>query len=429
MTSQKQIQTTEITRLKIESLFFVSLLFLALIYPFIELDIFGLPLAKLYVFLQFLLIIFFKVVIARKDFYLPFLLPFSLLVAASVISAINSINPFTTLFRVFLQIIIFYIAILVVYNTCDTVAKCYSVLCCMILSGVFSAISGWLNYFQGNFQSVSLFFPRVTPHPWLGGTHVSLAGLMVVLLPLVCACLLIVRSRAQKMILGAIASLFTITCLFTLSRAGWALLILQTLLWLWWFRRNLWVFGGTIICSFVFIYISLPSFQTLLDSTVRESSDVARDYLEKLSIELFLRHPFVGIGFGMFTEYNNVVFDSSYYPPKALDAHGVIYKTISETGLTGLFSVILIWFFVSFRLITVYITTKIDRNFRIIMLGCIVSFLMNTIFEMTSTRFYSMQYWFPIGWYLAMSSTIRKDLRKTTAASTYTGKQEMRPDG
>lgn len=422
LTLQKRIQ---ITNLKIDDLFFASLLFLTLIYPFIELDIFGLPLAKVYVLLQFLLIIFFKAVITRKIFYLPLLLPFSLLIMAGIISAINSTDPSTTLFRVFLQIIIFYIAILVIYNTCNTISKCYWVLFCMLLSGIFSAVSGWINYFQGNFQSVSLFFPRVTPHPWLGGTHVSLAGLMVVLLPLVCACLLITHSHIRKTILGAIAGLFTITCLFTLSRAGWALLILQTLLWLWWFRRNLWVFWGTIICSFVFIFVSLPSFQTLLGSTVRESSDIARDYLEKLSIELFFRHPFVGVGFGTFTEYNRVVFDSSYYPPRALDAHGVIYKTISEMGLIGLFSVVLIWFFVSFRLITIYIAAKIDRNFRIIMLGCIISFLMNTIFEMTSTRFYSMQYWFPIGWYLAMSGAIREDLRKMMAASTL---QEGRPD-
>lgn len=399
------------TRVKTEHFFLGAGFVLALIYPLTEFDLLGLPVTKVFLVKIFCSLLCWRVALSSNKFYLPILPSFLSLIAAGILSGINSLNPNITLLRVFLQIIIAYIAITVVYNLCDNLSKCKFILISMIIIGVICAILGWNNYFKGNFQAVSLFFPRVTPPAWLGGTHVSLAGLMVVLLPFVCAWLFIEQSRQIKILLGFIASLFVVTCLFTLSRIGWACLLLQALIWLWVFRRNVWLLLLSISSLLIMIFAAFSPFQELLNSRIRDSSDMARDYLAELAIRLFLQHPLLGVGFGTFTEYNNVIFDSSFNPPRALDAHGTMYKVISETGLLGLVAVCLVWISIMYRLLHAFYKAKFFTEHRIFLLGCIISFIINTLFEMFSTRFYSLQYWFPIGWSLAMANVIVADIR------------------
>lgn len=385
-----------------------GLLPLVLVYPLIDFELRGLPLAKIYA-LGLVLLLLVRLLVSvyegdeREHFYLPLLGPYLVFIAAGLLSAYNSVTPGITIFRVLIQIVVMYVVVLVVFNTLRRRDYALATIGAMIVIGVISALLGWLNYFQGNFQAVSSYFPRVVPPAWLGGTHVSLAELLVVLLPLVLPLALMTRRPWLRLALLGVVGLFAVTTTFTLSRAGWICLAMQIPLWLWVFRRNALVLATTLFGTLVAGVLALGPMQALLSSRIRESSDLTRDYLADLAVALFREHPLVGVGFGTFSTYNRYAFDSTFTPPLALDAHGVLYKVMSEMGLLGLVGLGLIWAAVGLRLLVAHRAARGDRLWQLLVTGCAISMLVSTTFELSSTRFFSMQYWFPIGVYLAVA--------------------------
>lgn len=400
---------------------FAGLLLLALIYPMLEVELRGLPLAKIYALgLLALLVARF----AWREIHgrpgpgldLPVLVPFALLTAAGFASSINSLAPATTIFRVLLQIAIMYVVVVVAYNMITTWAQLRWTLGVMVGISTISALIGWLNYAQGRFQAVSAFYRRVTPPEYLGGTHVALAELLVVAAPLALALALTVRRTWLRALLLLIVGLFAVTTFFTLSRAGWICMALQVPLWVWAFRRQPVVLVGSLVGALGAGALAAGPMIALLNSYLPESSDQVRDFLAELAVQLFMQHPLIGVGFGTFASYNYMVYDRSFDPPLALDAHGMIYKIGAETGLFGLGAAALLLGMIFWRLYLGLRAACHAPRWRPIMYGCIIALFISTVFELSSTRFYSIQYWFPVAVCLAAARLARRDAAQPLAA-------------
>jgi O-antigen ligase len=411
---------------------FSGAIVLTILYPMVEFEWRGLPLTKIYALLLLgLLTLRFIVQEARStvptQLRFPLLLPFLALIAACLLSALSSTEPVLTVVRVLLQPGMMYVAVVVAYNMITTGRQGMVVLGVMLAMGAISALLGWLNYFQGNFQQVSSFFPRVTPPAYLGGTHVSLASLLTAMAPIALSLAILVRRPWLRLLLIALNGLFAVTVVFTLSRAGWVCLALQLAVWVWLFRRHVWLVILALVGAAGAALVALPLMLELLGSNVRASSDVARDYLSELGLRLFLEQPLLGVGFGMFTSYNHVVFDSSFWPPRALDAHGMLYKVLSETGIVGLLAVGALLVGIGWRLFDAVQKVSYNQRWRLVLLGCLISFAVSTIFELTSTRFYSLQYWFPIGVYLALSRVALSEFATAREQMPEEGAETVQP--
>lgn len=386
---------------------------LAIIYPFVALEYRGLPLAKIFA-LILLLIELVKYFISKpsigtsRHFALPLFLPFLALTSAGVLSLINSILPGLSLFRLALQVGMMYVVVLIAYNAIRTPRQLVSIFWAMVIMGTFIALSGWYNYFSGSFQRVSAYYPRIAPPAILGGTHVAVAGTLVGVAPLAVALLVISTAKWHRGILLAILLLFALTIAFTLSRAGWICLGIEAGLLLWILRRRR---IRLLLTAFVAASVALVSsgpMIALLGSYVRASSDTARAALTRLAVDLFVQHPIVGVGFGTYTIYNDVVFDSTFSPPLAVDAHGTLQKVMSETGVLGLVAISFLLFAILQELLDALRRTKRDQFWHPVLLSSLTSFFVSQIFELSSTRFYTLEIWFPIGIFLAASRLARE---------------------
>jgi O-antigen ligase len=385
---------------------FLGAIGLAIVYPMIELEYRGLPLPKIYS-LALLTLLGLRFLYFESQgrsgqlLRLPLILPFAAVVGAGMLSALNSIDPYITLSRVLLQPAMMYITVLAVYNSITTRKQVQATMAVMIGLGVVSALIGWYNYATGNFQLISANLPRITPPAYLGGTHVIIAALLVVLLPMVLALALVTRRAWLRWLLLGCMGLFILTVMFTLSRAGWICLALQVPVWAWMLRRRPLLLGTAALFVLIATAVAAPAMWGLLTSFVRESSDEARNYLSELALDLFRQHPLIGVGFGTFTSYNGVIFDIYVFPPQPLDAHGMFDKIAAETGLIGLIAVGWLLSAISFRMWLGLRAARRDPAWHMIVFGLGLAFAVSTIFELSSVSFYSLQYWVPVGVALA----------------------------
>src|SRR5690606_20232028 len=121
-----------------------GLLPLVLVYPLIDFELRGLPLAKIYA-LGLVLLLLVRLLVSvyegdeREHFYQPLLGQYLGFIAAGLLSAYNSVTPGITIFRVLIQIVVMYVVVLVVFNTLRRRDYALATIGAMIVIGVISA--------------------------------------------------------------------------------------------------------------------------------------------------------------------------------------------------------------------------------------------------------------------------------------------------
>lgn len=186
----------------------------------------------------------------------------------------------------------------------------------------------WLHFFTHLPESLSnrLFYP-------LGNSNL-LAGFLVITIPLMIRILLV----KFRFLLGLLLFFSFMTLFFTCSKGG-ILGVMGAILFLFFINRPnryiKYIFIVLMLCLLVLLLVYkfgfLPEWGTL------QGSAFPRLYIWKYSWQMFLDHPFSGVGLGT---YPNVYFEYKQNPPWHMHSHNIFMQEVCEGGIIGLLSFI-----------------------------------------------------------------------------------------
>ena len=278
--------------------------------------------------------------------------------------------------------------------------------------GLLLALGG---LYQFLFGSKGLGFRRAFPfgvgsfYP-LGYNHNLLSEALIAIIPI--AFIFYYREKdvlKRYLYLASIVFMAGITFL-TFSRAGWlALLVEAIVFFIFLYRQKIsrdmykilsWLFAVALIPFGIILYY--------LNSTpIAQGSNLNRIKLIEIALDLFKHHPFFGAGVGTF--YKSVEQIRWYIIEYggALDAHGMFFKVLSETGILGTVAffgfLISIFYYVFAR----YLKIK-DKEWALVVLGLIVVSVGIVVFEWFGTSYYIAKMWLPIGLTLVAVNLIKE---------------------
>lgn len=196
-------------------------------------------------------------------------------------------------------------------------------------------------------------FPRAEPFSIFGfspfGTnHNVLAESLVGIIPFAWWIMFRTENKTRKKIYFVAAFLISAVVLLTFSRAAWIVVAVQAVMAMFLWRKR-WSFSATLLGAkkdHLFLHMKILLITSVLagailvvliinNTRIAEGSDATRTDLTGIAITYFQRAPIFGQGPGTFVPLvaQTKTFKMDYGDP--LDAHGVLQKVLTETGLVG----------------------------------------------------------------------------------------------
>jgi O-antigen ligase len=244
----------------------------------------------------------------------------------------------------------------------------------------------------------------------LGSNQNLLAELLVLAAPLGTLLGLKTYERQKlkaKLILGSVVFL-TAILLLTLSRAGWLVLLFQLVFfWLiiWpkipdrilyqhkikkFFRRCLWPF---LVLSLTLVFLMLQ----LLTSPGMASSNANRLLQWKIGLDVLDFSPLLGAGPGSFMEILNRDPYFQYEFGANLEAHGLVLKFLSESGILGFSIFILFLSAILGRAVRILIKLKSSSQEFLILVFLLLASSSAVLFQLFNTSYLTAKMWLPLG--------------------------------
>ena len=196
--------------------------------------------------------------------------------------------------------------------------------------------------------------------------------------------------------------LFILTAMgivLTFSRSGWITLLLQLIIYFGYRLRHK-VKPATLIFATLGLLIILSPLFWKMDQLQKDntSSTENRWLLTTIAWQAFVDRPYLGYGSGQFVNLvaNNIRFTAKYGAP--LDSHGMLQKTIAETGAFGLAA----WLFILIYLIQTW--TRALKKYHAAnpwLLPLIIAGGGGLFFQFFNTSYYQGKVWLPIALGLA----------------------------
>jgi O-antigen ligase len=245
--------------------------------------------------------------------------------------------------------------------------------------------------------------PRVVPLPifgqyLLGGNHNEFAEVLVGLLPIFWFFGLTSKAKHHRQAWVAILVGGIGITLLTLSRAAWIAIAVQAfIIGVTDHRQRIRsyiqrVFPVVVLVLAPIVWLMI----NLLTSRVGYLANANRLFLVEIAWDAFGHHPWIGAGAGTFL---SLVEAERYYIfdfGSSLDAHGVMWKLLSEMGLLGLISFLVMsgsFFAIAWKQLR-----RLKRTgARLMLLALFTSALGIWIFEWLGTSYYLGKLWWPVG--------------------------------
>ncbi|MCX7919972.1 MAG: O-antigen ligase family protein [bacterium] len=270
---------------------------------------------------------------------------------------------------------------------------CISIFLVSLISIISSVYRIWLGNFWGIFEI-----------PYLTGNHKTIAITLVVGLPLLIGMIKNIKGLPRLFYLITIVSCI-VGIFLSASKAAWLTGLVVFILWgIKLFDRFNLVKSAVMIFALLILFgIGIVGY--LMSSNQPEviRAEVSRTVLGIHAIQLFASHPFIGSGIGNFAisleTYSEFLLKLGYPGLITRDAHGLVFKLLSETGLLGLSAFATFYFVNLYWLYQNYKNHKQTGNiFAENMLygaisGLIALLVVNSFF---GTDTYTPRFWFPL---------------------------------
>lgn len=274
----------------------------------------------------------------------------------------------------------------------------YDLLCALsLLTSVISISTSLLRLFTSGIWGASDI-------PFLANNHKVLAVTLAINLPFLIA-MATHREKHTRLIYYITIALSAAAVILSFSKTSWlAMVVISGLFSLKVFRR-LDILKPLVIMVIILLlalagYYLFEMFAASEDVTRAESS---RYFLAWLALKMFLNHPILGSGIGSFIielkEYTEVLSSAGFPGLSELDAHGLVFKLLSETGVAGFIFYVSFYITVFFGVYKIYMEQKraANRLNERLLYGCLVAlvslFLLNSFF---GTDTHAPRLWFPL---------------------------------
>ncbi len=199
-------------------------------------------------------------------------------------------------------------------------------------------------------------------------------------------------------------ALLPLAILFTYTRAAWMgglLVFIMVLFFAIKERKITYIIilvilclAGVIVAPFILTEDTVvTAFERLYEySPVRD-----RFYLYTISFNMFLDHPFFGIGFNRFSSAQQAYYkdvDSAWFRYVGLDSHNTFTTILAEVGITGALLILFIYLSILSRSMKVYKRVREARGLVVMFWGYAIVYIVNSMFiemryaEIVNTLFF-----------------------------------------
>lgn len=239
-----------------------------------------------------------------------------------------------------------------------------------------------------------------TEVPYLTDNNKTFAITLVTNLPFLISRASSLKGREKNNFKIAIA-LVALAIILSLSKTAWMML---ALIFTFYNYGNLKRFGFLKVpvlftSAVVFIIGSAGVYYIIMTTKKVTGAEISRLFLALSALSFFFEHPFIGSGIGSFLTNMKEMRDklpSKFLPATELDAHGLVFKLLSETGLLGFLFFSIFFVAVTLSIFKMYKHAE-DSEFKKVLFGCLVAtvtiYISNSFF---GTDTYSPRLWFPL---------------------------------
>lgn len=278
--------------------------------------------------------------------------------------------------------------------------------------------------------SIAGSWPRALPISFwgfspLGTNHNLIAETLVSIIPLAGFLVLHEQSFLKKKFYTLGLLFFIIISLLTFSRAGWLVLGVEGIIFVWFQYKHQWInllrSSAVFVVAFSILAAGMYFFQ---QSGQTERSNANRLLLNEIAVSAWKIHPIIGNGLNTFQGFvaENSLFNLEFGPP--LEAHGMIQKILVETGIIGTLSFLLFLGAIFFSLFKCAKRIAFQSPLVFFTIGAFGVF----IFELFNTSYFVGKMWLPIGLALAASNLLRHKFgNKRVNTSLKMGMERSRP--
>ena len=338
---------------------------------------------------------------------LPLILGFGLMFAAQLASLASPVEPPAgeVVKHAFRYVAFTYLTcIALVVNFIRSRKRLRVALVILTVFGIVFALDG-LRSVVGFDGGLSL--NRAVPLPILetiplGGNQHALAEVMLIGMCAALAFGALSKFPDQKLLASVSAAFMAGVAILTFSRTAWiALIVMAGILSLtvwkdWLLARKQWL----AIAALFFIPLAAAMGVYTLSSTAQGSID-SRSMLTSIAVDAFTTSPVFGIGAGTFYDRVSRTYAFVVEFGPAFDAHGFLQKTLAETGVVGLFALMVTMAMIAREMWKVWTGLsrgRIEREaYAYLAVGVIGSF----IYQLFSTSYWTPRLWLPVGIMLA----------------------------
>jgi len=267
----------------------------------------------------------------------------------------------------------------------------------LILIGIYLGITAVLEHFNVD----RLVFPKYIMDPGFGihfgrarGPFCQAAVNGTVLGFSLCSSFYFLLANRKKNIWVScsfmLLALLPLAIFFTYTRAVWlasALSLILVLFFIFKQKKIIFVIITVLLC--IAVFMAMPFI--LSGDTVAAAFDRIYDHgpiddrlnLYTVYMDMFKEHPFLGIGFDSFSEkapdyYGNV--NSVFFRYGKLSPHDTFTNVLAEMGMLGAALILCIYISILFRSLKRYKNSPEIRNMAIAFWGCMVVYIVNSIF-------------------------------------------------
>jgi len=350
----------------------------------------------------------------RRDWnwrpWLPFFGYFLLIVAAHFASAFSPVQPdvFPVIKFSLRPVLFAYLSsVALTVNFVRSQRRLVATLSILTLVGLFFAGVGFVSLFV--FQGGLFSLHRARPLDLfgvnlLGGNHNSMAEVLLFTIPASLALGALSRSPRFKAFTGVAAIFMLGVALLTFARSAWIALAVQLALllstvWRPWLARHRDIFFLVLLAlSPLMVYMVRFSF-----TPVVQGSTDARALVTAIAFDQFRDSPFVGVGAGTFVDRLSQVYAYVVEFGGAIDAHGVLQKLASETGVLGLIAFAAFFYALfryAFHLWRIMKPLTPEMRAYAYLLAAMTGAFVYQFFDVT---YWTPRFWLPIGLFLAGS--------------------------
>ncbi|MFB3895734.1 MAG: O-antigen ligase family protein [bacterium] len=331
---------------------------------------------------------------------------YSVFLLVTILSIKNTVSVGTSIKFFFRQPVFYYLVYFIsvgslmiwIGNNQRQITRFYHLFCMAgFLISIFSIVTSMYRIYIGKIWGT-------IPLPYFAANHKVLAVTLTGIIPFLIGMRLNLKTRMRGFYTLTIMC-STLAIILSFSKTAWLTVVLIYLIWEMRGLRKFTILKPAVIILTIIgiIGVAFYLFTVLSSNPEVIRAELGRSFLAALAIKLFWAHPIIGSGIGSFViamqDYADILPKMGYRTLLDLEAHGLVFKLLAETGLAGLitflafFGILFNWIYRIYQTYHNHGNSYWENILFGLLTGLLSLFILNSFF---GTDTYTPRLWFPL---------------------------------